>query len=207
MGMGFIAKDAHGAKAEAGLALEPWGKAGHAMAGADEEGLLLAHFAKGGPEQQAGQHAIGPEQDDVEGGDEGNEEEAGDVAGVLGDEQKEEQAADGPGGLAEDDGQMLEDGALVEHLADADGAAKEIAGEEAEYEGQAVGIVTGQIDAAIGSGEMGEDCEPGPKEKDHCRALKRNEERLNSSNAVGNHGENSKFQGSGAQAAPPSWDL
>ena len=82
---------------------------------------------------------------------------------------------------------MLEDRALIEDLADAGGTADEMGGEETEDKGEAVGVVTAEIDAAIGWRKMGKEREPCPIQKNDGHSLKRNKERLNASNAVRNH--------------------
>jgi hypothetical protein len=186
VGVVFIAEDADGAKAEASLAPEPWGEAGDAVAGADEEGVLLANLAEGDADEDAREGGVCPEEDDVEIRDEAEKEDAGDVAGVLGDEEEEEEAADRPDSLAEDDGKMLEDGAVVEGFAEAAGA-EEIARKEAGDEGEAVGAVAGGIEIAIGGGDMRENEEPRPEQEDDRRSLKGDEEGFNAADALGDH--------------------
>ena len=184
MGVGFIAQYADGAEAEARFAAEPRGDAGDAVAGADKEGVLLAHFAEREPEEETGEETVCPKEEDVEGGDKRDEEKTGDVSGVLCEEEEEEEGADGPDGLTKDDGEMIEDGALVENFADAAGTAEEMASEEAEDEGEAIGGVAGEIDHAKPRKEMDEEREPEPEKEDHGRALEGHEKRFNAANTL-----------------------
>ena len=62
MGVGVVAQDADGAEAEARLATEPRGETGDTVAGADEEGVLLSHLAKGNPKEQAGEETMSPKE-------------------------------------------------------------------------------------------------------------------------------------------------